>query len=266
MRREVHIGQPRAPHARLSRPDVERPAEVAHGRHPLEEIGGRLDRGNQLRRRARMEDVVGDDLELDVARARCVLYELPAPHADLALGVPRPAPDRSYHRLHEDLRVPEVRLEEEQLTARLQQSVQHPQVLAVAVVADDRRPDDVVEALRWKVLEPPSDVLDLDVRKVSRPELLRKPLVEDDSRDGALAPERLRQVLGPQPGPGTELEHALSGEHVEGVPRSERAPLELRGRGRRVAPPVRLARALHLPEVVLERRVSHEPGRRSNTV
>ena len=159
--------------------------------------------------------------------------------------------------LHEHLRVPEVRLEEEQLAPGLEQAVQRPQVLPVPVVADDRGADDVVEALRREVFREVADVCDLDVRQPAGVELLGEPLVEDDRRDRALASERRREVLRPQTAARTELEDALTRQDVERVAHRQRTPSQLRRGGRRVAAPVALARLLHLAEVGFEGLVRH---------
>ena len=119
----------------------------------LEDERNRLDGANQRPRRQGVHDVVRYDLDVREPLVRGLLHQLELAHADLALRIAAPPPDRPDRRLHEHLRIPVVRFEEQQLPARLQQAVERGKVLGVGVVAEDRGADDVVEALRGEIAE-----------------------------------------------------------------------------------------------------------------
>ena len=75
--------------------------------------------------------------------------------------------------------------------------------------------------------------------------LRREVGVEHRRREGILAAQRSRKVLGPQAAARTELEDRLAGPHVKAVPHCQRPPAQLHRRRRRVAQPVRFPAALH---------------------
>ncbi len=249
---EVDGRPPPSRRAPLGRPDVERPAGLAHPGQVLEHERGLLDRRDQSLRRASVHDVVGDDLDLREALMRRGLHQPVLAHPDLTARVPRPASHRRDQALREHLRVPVVRLEEQQLAAGLEHPVDVPEVLGVPVVTEDRRADHVVHALgrqRVEVLEQ----ADLGVRKPALERLLGVVGVEHGGGDGILGPQRRHQMLGPETAAGAQLQDRLSRQHVKALPDGDRSPPQL-DRGRRgVSKPVRLARALHLSQVVDQR-------------
>src|SRR5439155_8662362 len=98
-----------------------------------------------------MNDVVRDDLDAGEPLMRGPLHQLVLPHPDVAVGVAAPPAERTDEVLEKTLRVPVVRLEEEQLATGLEQSVERRQGLRVETVTQDHRPDHVIEGPRRKI-------------------------------------------------------------------------------------------------------------------
>ncbi len=148
VRRQLHARPPRRFLGRFLRPDVQRAAELPHRRSVLQHEADRLHPRHQRPGNTRMHDVVRDHLHVREPLMRRHLHQLELPHRDLALRLSRPATHRRHRVLHEYLRVPVIRLEEEELPARLQQPVDLAQVVRIPVVAQDPRAHHVVEARR----------------------------------------------------------------------------------------------------------------------
>src|SRR5690349_8659577 len=236
----------------LSSPDIQGPTELADEGGVLEHEGDRLHESNERARQHRMDDVVGDRLDVREAMVGRHVHQLVLSHPDLAGGIPEAASEGAHRPLEHDLRVPEVGFEEEDLTARLEEAVDVPEIEAVGVVTEDGGADDVVEALGGQVAP---DVGDMDEARVgkrlARGRLPQVP-VEDRRGDERLSSKHRRQMPGPEAAAGAEIQDRLAGKHVEGVAHREGSPPELDGRGCGVAKPVRLAATLHLPEILLE--------------
>jgi hypothetical protein len=96
--------------------------------------------------------------------------------------------------------------------------MERAQVFSVAVVANDRRSDDVVEALGLQILDESADRSYHDVRKGSTRDLRGESLVEDSSCELVLPTEDVDEMLGPQTAPRAELEDRLARKDVERVP------------------------------------------------
>src|SRR5882724_8727995 len=114
---------PRLDAGRFSRPDVEGPAQLADQRGVLEDKGDRLHESNEGARQHGVDDVVGNRLDLREAVVRRHVHQLVLSHPDLTRGVSQAPPERADRALEENLRVPEVGLEEQELSTRLEQAV-----------------------------------------------------------------------------------------------------------------------------------------------
>ena len=143
-----------------------------------------------------MDDVIRNDLDVCEPLVRRLFHQLELTHANLAVRIAGPAPQRPNGVLEVHLGVPVVGLEKEQLATGLQKAMQRFEVLAVRVVAQDGRPYDVVEALGWKRSEI-ADMHDSRIGQVPLSGRTSQVLVEDRRRDWILAAERGCKVLGP---------------------------------------------------------------------
>ena len=242
--------------AGLLGPDVQRAAGLPESRDMLENECGLLDGGHQMFRCPWMNDVVRNDLDIRESLMGGRLHQPVFPHADLAACVARPAPECRHQALDEDLRIPVVGLEEEQPPPWLEEPVDLPQVLRISVVAEDRRPDDVVEALSRQVA---LEVRDDGRRSHSGIRFASACCARSALNTAAVIGFSLRStdvrcaVQRPLPAPISRSDSP--GSTWKQCRTVTARQFSLMRRGRRVAKPVGLPRSLHLPEVLHQRHV-----------
>ena len=160
-----------------------------------------------------MDDVIRNDIDVNEALLRGNLHQDVSAHADLALGVARPAAQWRDEALEKYLRVPIIGLEKENLAAWLEQPVQGLKVLGEKVVAEDRGTHNVVESFRRQVVEKILDVDELDIRQPFR--LSEERFIEDGSCDRVLAMQDRCQMLGPEARTCSKFKNSFAWKHME---------------------------------------------------
>ena len=105
------------------------------------------ERFNQKLWSSGMDDIKRHNFNFSEALAGRHLHEIVLSHRDLTPRMPRPLPDCRHYILHEDLRVPMIGLEKEQLPPGFQQAVENAEVLREGTVTKYSGANDVIETL-----------------------------------------------------------------------------------------------------------------------
>src|SRR5579862_5207156 len=111
------------PLPRLLAPDVQRAAQLPQQRRVFGDKRKRVQRANESARRQRMNNIEWRYFEMREPLMRSRLHQPKLADSDLALSMTSPFPDGRHHALQKYLRIPEVRFKEQNLAARLEQTV-----------------------------------------------------------------------------------------------------------------------------------------------
>src|SRR5688572_13346306 len=95
-----------------------------------------------------MDDVVGHDFPSRESVVRGLFHQRDLAHPDLTPRLAAPPRDSPKRGSCKYLRIPVIRLETQQLPARLQHPVEDSQSFRTHFMTEDACPDDVVEAFR----------------------------------------------------------------------------------------------------------------------
>src|SRR5260370_10254209 len=202
---EVNRWPPRLFIARLLASDVQCSAKFAEQRSMFQDKSGGLQHGNEGTWGSRMNDVIRDDFQIWKSLMGCYMHELVLAHSHLTPRLYRPHSREMV--LCENLGIPIVRLKEEKLPSRFEQTVKGGEILRILVVAQNRGADHIIETLRRKIIGKTGYLYKPYVRNATC--RVRKLLIEHSRGDGVLASQDRGKMLCPQPATCPQFEYGF---------------------------------------------------------